>query len=187
MTIEELQTALDKANASVTRLEGKNEDLIGKLKIANDRAETAEAEAGKVADAEARALNAETALQGYKGETALNAALLANNVDSKHIPLILEAKKNSIKFDGKGEPQIDGKPIETWGKDYFSKDGLGYVRAADNSGSGATGNTSTNTKSSSYAGKEFSLGEYQTLKQTDPAAAAAWASESKNGYLNNLA
>lgn len=177
-------SALAKANASIARLELKNSDLIGKLKVANDRAEAAEKEAKRVTEAEDRATKAETALQSYKAEAALNATLLANNVDPKDIPMIVKATKNDIKPDDNGEPTIEGKSIEAWGKDYFAKDGLRYVRAADNSGSGATGNQST--KSNSHAGKEFNLTEYGQLKATDAAAAAAWATETGNGYLNNI-
>jgi hypothetical protein len=154
------------------------------LKTANDRADTAEKEAAKVADAEARATTAETTLNTFKAEAALNAAVLANNVDAKHVPLLLKAHKADITFNEKGEPQLDGKSIEAWGKDYFAKDGLGYVRPSENDGGGATGGTTA--VNTSYAGKAFNLGEYSALKKTDAAAAAAWATESGNGYLNSI-
>ncbi|MEG8030673.1 hypothetical protein QP179_03270 [Sphingomonas aurantiaca] len=184
MTLEDALAEIAKKDASIARLEGKNEDLIGKLKNETARADTAEKESAKVAEAETRATTAETALQGYKAEAALNAALTANNVDSKHVLLILKAHKSDITFDESGEPQIGGKSIEAWGKDYFAKDGHGYVRASENDGGGATGNTST--KTSDLTGKPFSLELYQTRKAVDPAGAAAWATDTGNGYLNNV-
>ncbi len=175
MTIEELQTALDKANASVTRLEGKNEDLIGKLKTANDRADTAEVEAKKVTDAETRATTAESALNNLKAESALNTALLVNNVDPKHIPLIVKATKGDITFADDGEPLLEGKSIEKWGKDYFAKEGSEYVRASDNSGGGATGNTSTVTTQNRLTKKPETPAEWDILDAMSAAERNAFA------------
>jgi hypothetical protein len=178
MTLEEALEAISKKDASIVRLEGKNEELIGKLKTANDRADTAEKEAAKVTAAEERATTAEAKLVDYRAENALNAALLANNVDPKHIPLLLKATKNDIKPDADGEPTINGKTIESWGKDFFSKDGLSYVRAADNNGGGATGNTSTATSKTTLTKRPSTPAEWDELD--------ALSDEDRNAFCDRI-
>lgn len=193
--------------AEVAKLRAKNKELLAekqkakqKAQEAQDAADDAEArsaekggdiEALKAAHAkeiqklQAKVDTYDADLRTVRVDNEISKALGEGNVRSEMSEALTALLKSKVDYSN-GVATIEGKPIGEFAGEYLGGSaGSHFRRAADNSGSGATGNTST--KSNSYAGKEFSLGEYQTLKQNDASAAAAWATESGNGYLNNLA
>lgn len=153
-------------NEDVSGLKNKNADLIRTNKELKERAERAERERDEAADnaasanstelekmqkraekaeREAKAANerADTnakTLRDFRADNAINAAIAAANVDSKHILLLAKALRADVEFSDDGEPLIGGKTIDVHAKSFFAKDGLSYVRAANNTGGLATGN-----------------------------------------------
>lgn len=204
-TVEELETQLEKALASISKLEAKNEEVIGKLKNETARAEAAEIAADE-ADANAAAGNELKTLQrdyqklektvttltaerdtlaadlrSTRVDSAISAAIASGNVRPEMVEAVEAVLHRKVQYED-GAASIDGKEIAAFAKTYFSKDGAHFVRAADNSGADAIGNSGA--KAADYSSKPFALGEYQNLLATNPQAAAAWAEASGNAYLN---
>lgn len=204
-TIEELEAQLDKALTSISKLEAKNEEVIGKLKSETARADAAEkladaAEDNAAAGDELKTLQRdhkklEKALADMTGERdtlstelrttrldgAISAAIASGNVRPEMVEAVEAIMHRKAVYED-GAATIDGKSIADFAKGYFAKDGSHFVRAADNAGADATGNNGA--KSTDYSNKPFALGEYQTLLQTNPESAKAWANATGNGYLN---
>lgn len=165
MDIEELKSQLEKAQESITRLEAKNEEVIGKLKAETTRANKAERDAEEAADnakaetgseldkanrqiqklqkdldaANTRADSTDKAYRTYRATAAINEAIANNNVDSKHSAMLAKAFRGDIEFNDDGEPTISGKAVDAYFKSYFAKDGLSYVRADQNGGGASQG------------------------------------------------
>lgn len=202
-TIEQLQADLEQALGSIARLETKNSELIDREKAERTRAEAAEKKAGEAAknaaagdelatlQLEHNALIVErdkllrerdafaADLHTTRVDHAIAAAIASGNVDAKHVDAVEAILYRKLDKDA---DTIGGKSIADFAKSYFAKDGSHYVRAADNAGADAAGNNGA--KSVDYANKPFALGEYQQMLQTNPEAAAAWASATGNSYLN---
>lgn len=183
----------------LTGLKNKVKELLGAVKAANDRADKAErdreeaaetasnanateleravkrAEKAEKAAQEAadREVQANKGLRTYKAETAIAQSLAANNVDSKHSSLLTKALKADIEYTEAGDPMIEGKPIDAYLKGYFAKDGLSYVRAADNSGGGSTGGQGS--QGAVMTRENFSYGEFAKIQAQDPQQANAIA------------
>jgi hypothetical protein len=201
-TIEQLEADLEKAFDSIARLETKNSELIDREKAERTRAETAEKKAKEAAKNAAagdelatlklthEAIVAErdtllrerdqfaAELHSTRVDHAIAAAIASGNVDAKHVDAVEAILYRKLDKDA---DTIGGKSIADFAKSYFAKDGAHYVRAADNVGADATGNSGA--KSVDYATKPFNLTEYQAMLQDNPAAAAAWAEASGNTYL----
>lgn len=190
--------------AEIEKLKAKNKELLAekqKVKLKAQEAQDAADEAATTAaerSGDIEALKAahkkeldklQAKLDGYDSDlrtirvdNEITKALNDGNVRSEMSEAITALLKSKVEY-ANGVASIEGKPISEFAGEYLgSATGAHFRRAADNSGGGATGNQST--KGNSHAGKDFSLGGYTTLKQTDPAAAAAWATETGNGYLN---
>lgn len=120
-------------------------------------------------------------LRSTRVEGAISAAIASGNVRPEMVEAVEAILHRKASYED-GEATIDGKSIADFAKSYFAKDGAHFVRADDNSGGDATGNDGS--KSVDYSTKPFALGDYQTLRQSNPEAAAAWAEASGNGYLN---
>jgi seryl-tRNA synthetase len=193
--------------AEVAKLRAKNKELLAekqkakqKAQEAQDAADEAEAKAAensgsveqlKAAHAkelqklQAKLEAADSDLRTIRVDNEITKAISEGNVRSELSEAVTALLKSKVQYEG-GIASIDGKPISDFASEYLGSDvGAHFRRASDNSGGGATGNTST--KASTHAGKDFNLGEYTTLKKTDAVAAAAWATETGNGYLNNVA
>ncbi|WP_188063745.1 hypothetical protein [Sphingobium sp. KCTC 72723] len=202
-TIEELQADLAKALDSISRLETKNSELIDREKTEKSRADAAEKKVGDAAKnaaagdelatlklehsaliAERDSLRAErdqikTDLHSTRVDHAISAAIASGNVDGKHVDAVEAILYRKLDKDA---DTIGGKSVADFAKSYFAKDGAHYVRAADNSGADAVGNNGA--KAVDYSNKPFALGEYQTMLQTNPEQAKAWATATGNGFIN---
>lgn len=176
-------------------LKAKNADLLKKLKAAEKRAEAAEAakedaaEEAKNASADdltkaqtritrlerdleaanKRADSAESGLKTYKAETEIAKAIAANNVNSEDVRAVTALFKMDMEMDDDGNPTIEGKPLADYAKSYFAKDGLKYVRAADNSGGGALGNDGTKPSQYNIKSAADITPELMKLATTNPA------------------
>ncbi len=162
MTLEELQAEIDRLNGELTTVNTNNTKLVKEKRDALSRAESAEAsiesantatlsdldKANKRAEKAERDLKAANdradatakTLRDFRADNAIQAAIAAANVDAKHVPLLVKAFRADTEFDDNNEPVINGKSIDAHSKAFFAKDGLSYVRAANNTGGLATGN-----------------------------------------------
>ncbi|UYY77500.1 kinesin [Sphingomonas sp. R1] len=197
--IEELRSELEKVKAKNKELLAEKQKVKQKAQEAQDAADEAaqqaaerggDLEALKAAHAkelqklQAKLDAADTDLRTIRVDNEIARALAEGNVRPEMTEAVTALLKTKVQYEG-GVATIEGRPIGEFAGEYLGGEtGAHFRRASDNSGGGATGNTST--KTNPVAGKEFSLGDYQTLKQTDPAAAAVWATETGNGYLNNI-
>lgn len=203
MTEEEMQARIAELEGEKTALKNKNSQLIDREKAERDRAEAAEKKVGDAAKnaaagdelatlklehsaliAERDQLRSErdtlaVDLHTTRVDHAISAAIATGNVDAKHVDAVEAILYRKLDKDA---DTIGGKSIADFAKSYFAKDGSHYVRAPDNSGADAAGNSGA--KSVDYSNKPFALGEYQTMLVDNPQAAAAWASATGNGYLN---
>lgn len=186
MTIEELTAALEKAQASITKLETKNSELIDREKAERQRADEAESTTGtELEKATKRAEKAErdlkaandradtnaNSLRSFKADNAITQAIASANVDAKHVPLLAKALRADVEFSDDGEPLIGGKAIDAYAKAFFAKDGLTYIRASNNTGGLATGNDGTSVAALSK--KPETEAEWNTyMKLTDAERAA---------------
>jgi hypothetical protein len=185
----------------LTGLKNKVKELLGLVKTANERAEKAEQERNeateRAADANAtelekavkRADRAEKAAQDaaerevqagktlrtYKAESAIASALAVNNVDTKHNALLTKALKADIEYNDAGDAMIEGKAVGDYLKSYFARDGLSYVRASDNSGSGSTG--SGQSRAARMTKENFTFDGFAKIQLENPAEANAIADE----------
>ncbi len=200
------ETTADTTSDDVSGLKNKNAELHRKLKEAEKRAVDAEKLADEAADNlaagdELKSLQREfnklqktvdtltgerdtlaTDLRATRVDSAISAAIASGNVRPEMVEAVEAVMHRKVQYDD-GAATIDGKPIADFAKTYFAKDGAHFVRAADNSGADATGNNGA--KSVDYSNKPFALGEYQTLRASNPQAAAAWAEATGNAYLNS--
>lgn len=197
--IDELRAELEKVKAKNKELLSEKQKVKQKAQEAQDAADDAAQQAAE-RNGDLEALKASHAKELQKLQDKLNAAdndlrtirvdneiaraLAEGNVRPEMTEAVTALLKSKVQYEG-GVASIDGKAIGEFAGEYLGGDnGAHFRRASDNSGGGATGNTST--KANPVAGKEFNLGDFQALKQSDPAAAAAWATETGNGYLNNI-
>ncbi|KQO09432.1 hypothetical protein [Sphingomonas sp. Leaf242] len=188
----------------MTGLKNKVKELLGAIKTANERAERAEREKEEAADAASSANSTELekmqkraekaerdlkaandraesttkSLRDYKADNAIAHAIASANVDAKHVALLAKALRADVEFTDEGEPTIGGKAVDAYAKSFFAKDGLSYVRAANNTGGLATGNDGTTASQLSKAPE--TADEYNTffnLTLTDKVAANALADQ----------
>lgn len=202
MTTE--STTSEASTEDVSGLKAKINELFAKLKASEKRAEEAEAANEELADKAAAGDELSKLQRDYKKlektvteltserdtlsadlrstrvDGAISAAIAASNIRPEMIEAVEALLHRKVQYED-GAATIDGKSISDFSKSYFSKDGAHYVRAADNIGADATGNSGA--KSVDYANKPFNLTEYQAMLQDNPAAAAAWAEASGNTYL----
>ncbi len=198
-SMDELRAELEKVKAKNKELLAEKQKVKQKAQEAQDAADEAAQQAAErggdieaLKSAHAKELQklqdklsaADSDLRTIRVDNEITKALSEGNVRSEMSEALTALLKSKVDYSN-GVATIDGKAIGEFAGEYLgSATGAHFRRAADNSGVGATGNQTT--KSASHAGKEFSLGDYTELKKTDAAAAAAWATESGNGYLNNV-
>lgn len=188
----------------VTGLKNKNADLLRQLKAEKARADKAEQDAQDAADnastanasdldkaikraekaerdlkaANERADTNAKSLRDFRAENAITNAIATANVDSKHVALLSKALRADVEFSDDGEPMIQGKAIDAYARSFFAKDGLSYVRAANNNGGLATGNDGS--KAGDFTKAPETAEEYNKffqLTNTDKAAANALAEQ----------
>jgi hypothetical protein len=194
----------DTTTEDVSGLKSKNAELLRKLKDAETRAKQAEEDAERAAEtansanstelekmqkraekaerelkaANDRADSTAKSLRDYRADNAINAAIAAANVDAKHVALLSKALRADVEFSDDGEPTIGGKTVDAYAKSFFAKDGLSYVRAANNTGGLAKGNDGS--KAGDFTKAPETADEYNKFFQlttTDKAAANALADQ----------
>lgn len=150
-------------------LKNKITELLGTIKSEKARADKAEREREEAAESAATANSTEIekmqkraekaereleaanklasdhaqALRNTRADHSIAKAIAEANVDAKHVRAATALLKLDMSFDDEGNALIEGKSVQDYAKAYFAKDGLTYVRAADNGGGTASGNTST--------------------------------------------
>lgn len=195
----ELRVELEKLRAKNKELLAEKQKVKQKAQEAQDAADEAaqqaaerggDMEALKAAHAkelqklQAKLDAADNDLRTIRVDNEISKALTDGNVRAEMADALTALMKSKHTYEN-GAATIDGKPVGEAVAAYLATDaGAHFRRASDNTGAGATGNQST--KQNDLAGKEFSLEAYQASKQTDPTGAAAWATETGNGYLNNI-
>jgi hypothetical protein len=188
--------------AQVEKLAAKNKELLGEKQAAKQRAQEAQDAADEAAQKAAEkggdieALKAAHAKELQKLQAKLDTtdselrtirvdneiakALTEGNVRPELAPAVTALVKSQVKYEN-GAASIEGVAIGEHVASFLGSDtGAHFRRASDNTGSGATGSTST---SPSYVGKEWSLDQYTALSKTDPAGAAAYAKANGHEYL----
>ena len=202
MTIEELTAALEKANASIAKLETKNSELIDrekKAKTAADEAEEAREEADRLANEKSgdiekikaelqrqhqrdvKKLTDQLATKTAKLETLLidntiNESLTANNVLPHFAPAVRAMLKAGAKMDEHGDVTVDGVAFaDRLSEFYASPDARHYVAAPVNNGGGAQGSAA---KASAWTKAPETADEYSRFMQeslADPSTTNALA------------
>ncbi len=186
-------------NEDVSGLKNKITELLATIKSEKGRADKAERDAQDAADnaisanstelekavkraekaerdlksANERADNTSKSLRDYRADNAISQAIASSNVDSKHVALLSKALRADVEFTDDGEPTISGKSVTDYAKSFFAKDGLSYVRAANNTGGLATGNDGT--KASQLSKKPETADEWNTFYKLPTAEANALA------------
>lgn len=199
MTLEEAVEALQKAQASITKLEEKNKELQSEKQVAKAKADEAEAareEAAERAEREAKdveALEKRLTAKFQKDidnltrerdeaigklrttlvDNEIARAIRDNNVrDGMDEPLIA-LFQSKVKFEN-GEATIDGKAIGEFATEYLgSEKGSYFRRPTDVSGADATGSTTKAPASHGFTKENFKSreGEWMILAGSDPVAA----------------
>ncbi len=206
MTIEELTAALEKAQASIAKLETKNSELIDrekKAKEAADAAETAREEAASAAaakagdveaikaqlqrkhDAELKKLNDQLStmsgeLSTLKIDNVISAEIAKAGVLPHHADILATFLKSGVKMEN-GEALKDGVSLADHLSGFFSSDAAKhYIAAPNNAGAGATGATAA-------AGNApiKDVGAFMKLAKENPEAAKAANVDPSIAYLKN--
>lgn len=202
-TVEELETQLEKALASISKLEAKNEEVIGKLKNETARADAAEiaadeADANAAAGNELKTLQRDYAklekqlatltgerdtlasdLKATRVDGAISAAIASGNVRPEMVDVVEAYLHRKATYED-GAATIDGKSIADFAKGYFAKDGAHLVRAADNAGADAAGNNGSKpTAPHGFTKENFNskMGEWAVKAGSDPEWGKAVATE----------
>lgn len=201
-TIEELETQLEKALTSISKLEAKNEEVIGKLKAETARADKAEEDAEAAADTAANAAGDELSklqreykklekaltemtserdtlagdLRVTRVDSAISAAIASGNVRQEMVEAVEAIMHRKVQYED-GEATIDGKPIQDFAKSYFSKDGAHFVRASDSAGADSAGNSGVKASSHGFTKDNFGHNQYAMVYLDDPELANSIAEE----------
>lgn len=199
IVIAQLRAELAAERTEKEKVKTKNRELLSEKQTAKQAADAAELDAAeKSGNIEALKASHATQLQKLQAkydaldselrtvrvDNEITKALNDSNVRSEMSEALTALFKNKVEY-ADGVATIDGKTIGEFAGEYLgSAVGAHFVRPADNSGGGATGSASKAAKV--QLDKPFSLTEYGALKASDPVAAAAWATQSGNGYLNDL-
>lgn len=198
-SIEELRAELEKVKAKNKELLTEKQKVKAKAQEAQDAAdEAAQTAAERSGDIEAlkashakelqklqdKLTAADSDLRTIRVDNEISKALTEGNVRPEMSEALTALLKSKVAYEN-GQATIDGASIgEAIGSYLGSEVGAHFRRAADNSGSGATGNNGS--KASDAGNETWSLATYQERKATDPAGAAAYATKHSHGYLNNI-
>ncbi|EPR15371.1 hypothetical protein M527_25220 [Sphingobium indicum IP26] len=203
MELQEALAKIKELEESNTKLEADKKAALGEkfkasqaAKEAQDAIEEAEREAAtKAGDIEkiksqletkhkkeldslrAELDTANSSLKTIRVDNAIAQAIAKSNVITDHVDAVESLIHRRVQYEN-GEATIDGKSIEDWSKDYFSKSGAIYVRAPENSGGNIMGNDGTNSTSlgdwtrDNFASREA---EWLSIDKKDPQLAKAIA------------
>ncbi|WBY16623.1 hypothetical protein PF049_00165 [Erythrobacteraceae bacterium WH01K] len=202
-TLEEVMAELEAYKESISKLQSKNSELIGKAKDAkaeaiaakeerDSKAEEAERNAGDITALEKRLTEKYEKQIAEKDEalSTLNNELRTIRVDNEIgkvldsqslLPGMKEILSSHYKAQAKyedGAGSIDGKPLEQFITEHLNSEaGAHYKKASDSSGANASGNTSTTAPEKEYTRENVNLTELSQLAKTDPAKANAIAAK----------
>jgi len=199
----DLQAQIDALNEKLAKAEKAKKDALGeKFKLANDldeertareqEREEAERKAGDIAALEKRLTDKyekqieklqadlesrDTDLRTYRVDNEISKALDGFDL----LPGMKEVLTDSYKLRAKyedGAGNIDGSPINEFIAAHLSgEQGAHYRKASDNSGGGASGNTSTTPKTTEFTKENFNLTKFSEIAKADPAKANAIAED----------
>lgn len=193
-TAEQLQAELEEALASITKLETKNSELIGREKSARNKAEEAEAardEAAEKAERDAKDVEAlekrltnkyEKEIKDLKAErdsalgdlktirvdNEIKTTLSGLGLKAEFVPVVEAYFHSKVQYED-GQASIDGKGIADWAKEWSAKDGAIYRPAPNNSGAGALGNDGSKATQFEIPKSEADISnDLMKLASTDP-------------------
>ncbi|MBD8699283.1 hypothetical protein IFT54_05565 [Sphingomonas sp. CFBP 13714] len=192
------QDSTDPRDLEIEKLRAKNKELLSekqkeKAKVQaladeKDEAEARAAESGGNVDALKAAHAKELAklqakldasdgdLRTIRVDNEISKALASGNVRQELGEGFTAILKSKVQYDG-AVATIDGKPIADFASEYLGSDvGSHYRRASDNSGGGATGNSS-NTKAPRMTRENFNYTDFGKLMVENPAEANALADQ----------
>ena len=195
------QDSTDPRDLELEKLRAKNKELLAEKqkakqaeKAAQDALDEAEAEkASKSGDIEAlKAAHAkelkkaqdvlaerDNQLRTITVDNEITKALAEGNVRPEMSEALTALLKSKVEY-ANGSASIEGNSIGEAVTSYLSTEtGAHFRRAADNSGSGATGNSNATATNN----KPFNTTEYSTMRMTDQAGADAWAVSSGNAWI----
>lgn len=196
------ETNTDTSTEDVSGLKSKNADLVRRLKVAEDRAKTAELEAENALDTASTAAGDELSklqraytklekqvaeltgerdtfaseLRTTRVDNEVAKAIASSNVRPELVPAVEALLLRQATYED-GVATINGKSIADAAKSFFtSKDGSHYVRAPESSGSGSTGASAVDTSGWAKAPEtadEFN--RFMKLTVDNPTAATSLA------------
>jgi hypothetical protein len=192
------QDSTDPRDTEIEKLRSKNRELLAEkqkekqkaqaLADEKDEAEAKAAESGgnvealKTAHAkeilklQARLDATDTDLRTIRVDNEITKALSDGNVRSEMSDALVALFKSKVDYQN-GVATIEGKAISEFAGEYLgSATGAHFRRAADNSGGGAMGNTST-AKPPAMTKETFNYTDFGNLMVSDPAAANALADQ----------
>lgn len=190
------QDSTDPRDLEIEKLRAKNKELLSEkqkekakaqaLADEKDEAEARAAESGGNVDAlkaahakelaklQAKLETYDSDLRTIRVDNEISKALASGNVRQELGEGFTAILKSKVQYEG-GIATIDGKPIADFASDYLSSDtGAHYRRASDNSGGGATGNTS-GTKAPRMTKENFNYTDFAKIALENPAEANAIA------------
>jgi len=190
------QDSTDSRDLEIEKLRAKNKELLAEKQKEKakaqafadekDEADARAAESGgnmealKAAHAkelqklQAKLEAADGDLRTIRVDNEISKALANGNVRQELGEGLTALLKSKVQYEG-GVATIDGKPIADFATDYLGSDnGAHYRRASDNSGGGATGNTS-GTKAARMTKENFNFTEFAKIALENPAEANAIA------------
>lgn len=128
--------------------------------------------AKELAKRDALIADRDNSLKTLSVDNAIKSEMAKHNVRAEFTPAVEAMLKSMAKYDN-GLASINDKSIEEFTAEFFaSKDGLHYVRAAENSGSGALG---SNAKAPVMTAENWNNTTFLQLAASNPAEARAIA------------
>lgn len=132
----------------------------------------------KARDETIAALNSN--LSTFKIEAVANQLMTDARVMAEHHDIVSTFLKAGVTMVD-GEPMVGDVSFADHAKSFLSSErAKHFISGGQNGGAGATGSTA----SASSVNKPWNQTEYQILKKSNPAEAAAWADATGNGFLN---
>lgn len=180
------ESTTDISTEDVSGLKNKITELFGKLKDAEKRATDLESANEELADRAAagddlaklqREFNklqktVETLtterdtlsdeLKTTRVDSAISAAIVSGNVRPEMVEAVEAIMHRKVDYTD-GEATIAGTSIADFAKSYFGKEGAHFVRAADNAGADAQGNTGAKASSHGFTKETYNHSAYASV------------------------
>ena len=180
------ETTIEGPSEDVSGLKNKITELFGKLKDAEKRATDAEAVNEELADKAAAGDELAKLQRDYnkleksftditserdtlagelkttRVDSAISAAIASGNVRPEMVEAVEAILHRKVQYED-GEATINGKSIPEFAKGYFGKDGAHFVRAPDNAGADAQGNTGAKASSHGFTKETYNHSAYASV------------------------